>query len=83
MSNASDGQGLYDDGVNTAQLISAVLNRDVEMVDEDGAVDYENTVDIPSMTTKVGATITINDTVWSVGRTIKDDGSIKTVVVQK
>ena len=82
ISRLSDGQGLYNDGVNTAQLIDVVLNRDTEIIDEEGAVTFENTMDIESIPVVVGATITLSTRDWVVGRTLSDDGFIKTVIVQ-
>ena len=89
MSRHSDGEGIFDDGVNPAQLISVVLDRDVEFIEddrfsynEDGALLRENTMTIPSMTTAIGNTITLDGRVWKIGRTLSDDGSIKMVIVE-
>ena len=89
MSDNSDGDGLYDNGVDTPSLISVVLDRGVEFINddrysyqEDGGQIYENTMTIPSMTTKIGATITLDGRAWKVGRTVSDDGYVKMVIVE-
>jgi len=82
MSDRSDGAGLYDNGVDTPVSISAILNRDVELIGDDGGVFTENTIDIPSMKTVIGASITLGSRAWIVGRTISDDGSTKVVIVE-
>ena len=89
MSAESDGKGTYDDGLNTPSEISVVLDKDVELIQddrysyqEDGGSIYENTMSIPSMTTKIGAKITLDGRDWKIGRTLSDDGAIKVVIVE-
>lgn len=89
ISASADGQGVYNDGVNMPVLISAVLDKNVEFIQddrysytEDGGQIFENSITMPSMTTTIGATITLNNKVWKVGRTLSDDGAIKVVIVE-